>query len=123
MAQHATVSSVRSDFSKREFSKALSECVLDVLKTALGKTVLDSLISHFAIDRHADDPAKVHADLRLIFADGARVLEKLIVRELFRRLNLILEGEQTFDFEVQVDFALNNVKGFRIKTISGDEWV
>ena len=53
----------------------------------------------------ADNPKKLHKSLRSMFKDGAFVLEKVILEELFRRLGLPYEERTDLDFEGYVNRA------------------
>ena len=46
---------------------------------------------------HIDDPNEFHINLHVLLGSSANVLEKIIVKELFRRLNIPYEEKGDFD--------------------------
>jgi len=53
----------------------------------------------------ADDPRELHKSLHSIFKEGASILEKVIIKELFRRLSLPYEEQTDLDFEGYINRA------------------
>jgi hypothetical protein len=53
---------------------------------------------HIELGDYLEDPSTLRRDLYTIFGMGAEHIEKLIVKELFRRLNLLYEEKEDFDF-------------------------
>jgi len=63
------------------------------------------VLSNIELTLCADNPGELHKSLRSIFKDGASILEKVIVKELFRRLDLAYEERSDLDFEGYVNQA------------------
>jgi len=81
------------------------------LESVLGKPAMQALVQHFEIDRRADDPDWVHYSLVTIFGNGAVMLEKLIVREFYRRLSLLYpENASTFEFSKIIHHARESLR-------------
>ena len=84
----------------RGFTETLRTSILESLEDVLGKPALGALSAHFNMDRLAEDPTGLHDSLTEVFGNGAVVLEKLIAKELYQRLDLRLGGllNNGFDF-------------------------
>ncbi len=63
------------------------------------------VLSNIELTLCARNPRELHKSLRSIFKEGASTLEKLIIKELFRRLSLPYEEQTDFDFEAYVNLA------------------
>ena len=60
---------------------------------------MSALVQHFHLDELAEHPPELHAALASIFGNGTQVLEKIIVNDLYRKLNQHLEQYQARAFE------------------------
>jgi hypothetical protein len=84
------------------------------LENILGKPAIGALMLHFKIDQLANDPRQVHETLTGVFGNGAAVLEKIILKELYKRLDLVLgDTAFSFSFERLVHEAKDALKGSR----------
>jgi hypothetical protein len=63
------------------------------------------VLSNLELNLCADNPGELHKSLRSIFKEGAFILEKVILKELFRRLSLPYEERIDLDFEEHVNHA------------------
>jgi hypothetical protein len=63
------------------------------------------VLSNIELTLCADNPGELHRSLCGIFKEGAFILEKVIVKELFRRLSLPYEERLDLDFEGYVNHA------------------
>lgn len=63
------------------------------------------VLSNIELTLCVNNPGELHKSLRSIFKEGASTLEKLIIKELFRRLSLPYEEQTDFDFEGYVNLA------------------
>jgi hypothetical protein len=63
------------------------------------------VLSNIELALCAHNPRELHKTLRSIFKDGASILEKAILKELFRRLSLPYEERTDLDFEGHVNHA------------------
>lgn len=90
----------------RGFSNLLRRCTEDGVNSVLGDNGMRLLIFHIPeLDRHWDDPNECQECLYTFFGEGARTLEKAIVKELFRRLDEDYPGDDKFDFKRYVGLA------------------
>jgi hypothetical protein len=86
-----------------DFSKLLRRCIVDEFEELLGESPTKSLFFHLKLDQHIENPREFHRRLEKGLSRGAVVLEKNIVKELFRRLNI--DYEQKGSFEQYVEYA------------------
>jgi len=93
--------------SSLDFSIVLYESFCDGLKNTLGEGVMQVIIFHLQLARSEkiDNIEQLDHNLRSIFDVGAVTLEKIMVKELFRKLNAPYKGEDSFDFVRYVDLA------------------
>jgi hypothetical protein len=54
---------------------------------------------------YADKPGEFHRELQFYFGFGALTLERMIVKELFQKLNLHYPSNNELDFETSIDLA------------------
>ena len=87
------------------FSQVFHECILDGLRNVIGESGTKAVLFEIELDRHIEDPRGLHVDLYAIFKEGAFTLEKVIVTELFQRLNLAYDEKSSFDFAGCVSHA------------------
>jgi len=81
-----------------KFSQEYHRCVFDGLKSTLGKSGMDAILFNIESHRCVEDARTLHTRLHGIFGDGAFTIEKVIVKELCRRLNVFYEEPKDFDF-------------------------
>ena len=91
----------------RGFVEALRLSILECLENILGKPAVGALVDHFQIDQRAGNPAELHGVLNGVFGSGAVVLEKIAVKDLFRRLGLryVEDRNSGFDFAEMIGEA------------------
>ena len=88
-----------------KFHQVLRECIEDGLRNIVGESGMKAVLFRIEFGQFIDNPEEFHRDLCLIFNDGAVILEKVITKELFRRLSLPYEERDDFDFATYVDRA------------------
>ena len=90
--------------AERAFSSVLVSTVREVVGDALGRNVLEILTSKGLLD--ASNNAK-EFDLKLqsLFGNGAAVLERIVVKDLNRKLGIPYDSEARFDYERSLETA------------------
>lgn len=58
-----------------------------------------------SLQTYADKPAEFHRELQFYFGFGALTLERMIVKELFQKLNLHYPSGNELDFETSITIA------------------
>jgi hypothetical protein len=88
-----------------EFFQEYQRCVLDGLKNTLGESGMNAVLCNIESHRLAEDARTLHKNLHAIFGEGVFIIEKVIVKELHRRLNVPYEEPEDFDFVKSVNRA------------------
>jgi len=81
--------------------------VKDGLRNTLGETVMLTIVPLLkqTLVAYADKPGEFHRELQFYFGFGALTLERMIVKELFQKLNLHYPSNNELDFETSIDLA------------------
>jgi len=88
------------------FISALSDCVQVGIRNVLGQAALDAVFAKMKLVSLSEAPHELHSGFEQIFGPAAEILERLMVKDLFKRLNLRFEQVMpTFDFETYVNIA------------------
>ena len=82
---------------EKTFSSMLQLSIGEGVKSALGQVILGVLNSQ-GLFNEATAPKEFHKKLQTIFGNGATVLEKVIVKDLFRKLNIPYNSRDLFDY-------------------------
>ncbi len=90
-----------------EFASAFQASVREGLRNTLGDTVMLTLVPLLkqSLHTYAEKPSEFHRDLQFYFGFGAWTLERMIVKELFQKLNLRYPVGNELDFETCVSLA------------------
>ena len=88
---------------EKAFSTVLLNATSQSLRDALGGDVLQILESRGLL-RCADDPSEFDRQLQSFFGSGAKVLERLVVKELYRELG-IAHDSVSFNYGESLDIA------------------
>jgi hypothetical protein len=92
---------------KSDFSSMFQASVKDGLRNTLGETVMLTIVPLLkqTLLTYADKPGEFHRELQFYFGFGALTLERMIVKDLFQRLNLHYLSSNELDFETSIDLA------------------
>jgi len=82
----------------------LTGIVCDALANALGRYVLDILASKGLLD-DSDNPKEFDRGLQSLFGNGASVLERIVVKDLYRKLSIPYNSDARFDYEKSLETA------------------
>lgn len=90
-----------SDLALRDHSlfwTMLQDCAKDALKSALGDVILGILSGQKMLD-DLSNAVEFTDRLKVVFgSSGAKTLQFVIMKELYRRLNLPFEPDGSFDY-------------------------
>lgn len=83
------------------------ESVKDGLRNTLGETVMLTIVPLLKLTllTYADKPGEFHRELQFYFGFGALTLERMIVKELFQKLNRHYPSGSELDFESSIELA------------------
>jgi len=95
--------------SENEFWDTLCECIKDGLRNVLGEGSLQAVLFYFK-PTELSDPIEFDNRLCSIFKGGAINLEKVIVKDLYRRLNILYRESESFNFAEHVNSVLMRMK-------------
>ena len=86
------------------FANMFQASVAEGLANTLGAIVMQTLKSvlSYSFEAYAEKPSELHRELSRVFGSGATTLERMITKELFRRLDL---HYYDLDFEACVNLA------------------
>jgi len=100
---------------KSDFSSIFQESVKDGLRNTLGETVMQTLVPLLkqTLQTYAEKPSEFHRELQFYFGFGALTLERMIVKELFQRLNLHYPSGNELDFETSIGLARKDLSSFQ----------
>ena len=86
------------------FANMFQASVAEGLANTLGAIAMQTLKSvlSYSFETYAEKPSELHRELSRVFGSGATTLERMITKELFRRLDL---HYYDFDFEACVNLA------------------
>jgi hypothetical protein len=92
---------------KSDFSSIFQESVKDGLRNTLGETVMLTVVPLLkqTLQTYAEKPSEFHRELQFYFGFGALTLERMIVKELFQKLNLHYTSSNELDFETSIGLA------------------
>jgi len=88
-----------------KFAELLHECIFGVLKNVTGESGMKAILFHIELSHYIEDAGEFHKNLYEMFGDGAIILEKMIAKELFRKLGLPYSERSDFDFKKCVNEA------------------
>ncbi len=92
---------------KSDFASVFQASVKDGLRNTLGEIVMLTLVPLLkqSLQTYAEKPTEFHRDLQFYFGFGALTLERMIVKELFQKLNLHYPAGNELDFETCIGLA------------------
>jgi hypothetical protein len=90
--------------AEREFSSVLVSTVREAVVDALGRNVLEILTSKGLLDA-ASNSKEFDRKLQSLFGNGAAVLERIVVKDLNRKLGIRYDSEASFDYEKSLETA------------------
>jgi len=89
---------------ERIFSKMLQESISDGIRAALGQAILGVLTDQGLLDRVAD-PKEFHRKLQMVFGNGAAVIEKIVIKDLYRKINHAYIPQEPFSYADALEAA------------------
>ena len=90
--------------AEKAFSSALIDSIIESVANALGRYVLDLLVSKGLLD-NSDNPKEFDRKLQSIFGNGSSVIERIVVKDLYRKLSIRYDSEARFDYEKSLETA------------------
>ena len=91
---------------EKAFTSVLIDSICEGIKDALGKDALEILVSKGLLD-NSNEPKKLERQLATIFGTGHTVLERIIVKTLYRKLRVPYDSTLNFDYAKALVVAKN----------------
>jgi hypothetical protein len=88
----------------KAFCSVLVSTVREAVGDALGRNVLEILTSRGLLDA-ASNSKEFDSKLQSLFGNGAAVLEKLVVKDLDRKLGIRYDSQASFDYQRSLETA------------------
>ena len=89
----------------KEVESLIRETIDTSMKDLLGEKGREATMFHVALSDYAKESKEFHVRLFSIFHQGSEVVEKMIVRDLYSRLNIPLKEGSRFDYEESIRYA------------------
>ena len=90
--------------AEKAFSSVLVSTVREAVGDALGRNVLEILTSRGLLD-DASNSKEFDRKLESLFGNGAAVLERILVKDLNRKLGIRYDSEASFDYGKSLETA------------------
>src|SRR5712664_3753644 len=90
--------------AEKAFSSVLVSAVREAVGDALGRNVLEILTSKGLLD-DASNSKEFDRRLQSLFGNGAAVLERIVVKDLNRKLGIAYNSEARLDYEKSLETA------------------
>ena len=92
---------------KSDFAGVFQASVKEGLRNTLGEIVMLTIVPLLkqSLQTYAEKPSEFHQELQFYFGFGALTLERMIVKELFQKLNLHYTSSNELDFETSIGLA------------------
>ena len=88
--------------AEKAFSSVLAGTVREAVGNALGHNVLEILTAKGLLD-DASNSREFDRKLQSLFGNGAAVLERIVVKDLDRKLGIRYDSQASFDYEKSLE--------------------
>jgi len=90
---------------KNRFEELFEETITASITDLLGESSMRAILFHLNLQRVGSDPVAFDKKLRELLSAPASIIEETIVKDLFRRLDLLYSPSGPFDFQKSVKSA------------------
>ena len=77
----------------------LEESIVSSVRNLIGESPMKALLFHLHLDKVAKDPKMFHESLHSLLKEPAMIIELMIVKDLFSRLNMQFQEKGPFEFQ------------------------
>lgn len=88
-----------------KFYEKLRECIHYILECVIGKSGTELILLNMEPEEYAENAEELHSNLHAIFNENAFAIERAIINELFRRLDLPFPTDKEMSFKGFVEKA------------------
>jgi hypothetical protein len=90
---------------KSGFEELFEETIMGSIRDLLGESSMRAILYHLSLERLAKDPKMFDQKLRELLKVPALMIEEVIIKDLFKRLDLMYAPMGTFDFQKYANAA------------------
>jgi hypothetical protein len=101
------------------FERLLEETMKRSMADLLGESSMKAIFFHINMENPARDPEMFHQKLYGVLKEPALVVEEIIVKDLFKRLDVLYTPKGAFEFKQYVSSA-RDLYATKAKTAMGD---
>jgi len=81
------------------FEALLEDTIKNSIRDLLGESSMLAILYHLSLERLGSDPQAFDKKLRELLDAPATIIEEMIVKDLFKRLDLLYSPKGGFDFQ------------------------
>jgi hypothetical protein len=89
-----------------QVGSVLKETIDGSMRDLLGEEARKAVVFHLQVPDYERHPKEFHVHLGGIFKLGAPVIEKMIVRDVYKQFNLSFDEDRSFDYEQSMHLAV-----------------
>jgi hypothetical protein len=89
----------------QEVGSLFKQTIDGSMRAVLGEEARKATLFHLQVPDYEKHPKEFHVHLGVMFKQGAQVIEKVIVRDVYNRLDLRFDEDGNFDYENSMKFA------------------
>lgn len=90
--------------AEKAFSSVLIDSVVEAVANALGRNILELLVSKGFLD-NSHNTKEFDRTLQSLFGNGSYVIERIVVKDLYRKLSIPYDSTASFDYEKSLETA------------------
>jgi hypothetical protein len=91
--------------AEKAFSSVLIDSVVEAVANALGRNILELLVSKGLLD-NSNNAKEFDRTLQSLFGNGSSVIERIVVKDLYRKLSIPYDSTARFDYEKSLETAI-----------------
>ena len=91
----------------RDVGSFLKETIDGSMRALLGEEARQATLFHLNVPDYENHPKEFHVHLGVMFKEGAPIIEKVIVKDVYNRLDLRLDESGKFDYEHSMKYAFD----------------
>lgn len=90
---------------KDGFEALFEDTIVNSLRDLLGESSMRAILYHLSLERLGKDPQMFDKKLRELLNAPATIIEEIVIKELFKRLDILYPLKGPFDFQTYASAA------------------